>query len=197
MPSWACTIHKLRGLSLEKDVVNFNLQKQRTFGQGQMYIVLSGVSIYDKFFCVGKCEPSSIKANVSALQEYKRLRKNSIFENIEKIYVTDATIAILLLNVRSLSKYVCDIKSDVRLMSSDGLCLTETQPQHQHSLHGIEQYFGNFNISLNSNDNKFLSLAYAFQKALTLITQEHFPGVSICNFRKSSFVNVSLKLIVL
>ena len=33
MLSWACTIHTVLGLSLE-GVVNFNLQKQRTFGQG-------------------------------------------------------------------------------------------------------------------------------------------------------------------
>ena len=37
MLSWACTIHKVQGLSLEKGVVNFDLQKQRTFGKRQMY----------------------------------------------------------------------------------------------------------------------------------------------------------------
>ena len=51
---------------------------------------------------MGKFEPSSIKVNVSAMQEYEGLRKNSIFENIKKIIVTDDSIAILLLNVRSL-----------------------------------------------------------------------------------------------
>ena len=50
MLSWACTIHKVQALSLEKDVVNFDLQKQRTFGQGQMYTALSRVSSYDKRF---------------------------------------------------------------------------------------------------------------------------------------------------
>ena len=104
------------------------------------------------------------------------------------------TIAILLLNVRSLSKRACDIKNDVTLMSNDVLYLRETQPQYQHSLNGIQQYFENFNISFNNNDNKFLSLAHAFQKNLTLITQEHFPGVSIYNFRISSFINAPLKL---
>ena len=36
MLSWACTIHKVQGLSLEEGVANFSLQKQRTFGPGQM-----------------------------------------------------------------------------------------------------------------------------------------------------------------
>ena len=69
--------------------------------------------------------------NVSALQEYERLRQNSIFENIYlnicdnyfiyiyKIIVTDDSITILLLNVTSLSKHVCGIKSEGRLMSND------------------------------------------------------------------------------
>ena len=85
MLSWACNIHEVQGLSLEEDVVNCDLQKQRTFGQGQMYTALSRVSSYDKLFCVGKFEPPSIKVNVSTLQEYESLHQNSISENIEKI----------------------------------------------------------------------------------------------------------------
>ena len=76
--------------------------------------------------------------NVFALQEYERIRQNSIFENIEKIIVTDDSITILLLNVRSLSKHTCDIKRDGRLMSNDVLCFTETQLEHQHLPNGIE-----------------------------------------------------------
>ena len=67
MLSWARTINKAQGLSLEKGVVNFDLQKQRTFVQGQMYKTLSRVSSCDKLFYVGKFEPLFIKANVSAL----------------------------------------------------------------------------------------------------------------------------------
>ena len=82
-------------------------------------------------------------------------------------------------------------------MSNDVLCFTETQLQHQHLLNGIEQYFENFRIFFNNNDNKFLSLVYVFQKDITITSQEDFAGVSICNFRKSSFVSVPLKLMIL
>ena len=140
MLSWACTIHKVQGLSLEEDVLNFVLQKQRKFGQSQMYTALSRVSTYDKVFCVGKFEPSSTRVNVSALQKYERLQ-HSIFENIKKICVTDDAITILLLNVRSLSKHACDIKSNGALMSNNMLCFKETKLQHQHLLNGTEQYF--------------------------------------------------------
>ena len=185
MLSWACTIHKVQGLSLEEDVINFHLQKQRTFGQGQMYTALGRVSSYDKLFCVAKFEPSSIKVNVSAMQEYERLRQNSNFENIEKIIVTDHSITILLLNIRSLPKHSCNNKSDGRLMSNDVLCFTEKQLEHQDLPNGIEQYYETFRIFFGNNDNKFLSLAYIFQKGITVITQEDFAGVSVCNFRKS------------
>ena len=84
-----------------------------------------------------KFQPSSIKVNVSALQEYERLRQNSIFENIEKVCVSYDTITILLLNVRSLSKHSCEIKTNVRIMSNDVLCFTETQLQYQHSRNGV------------------------------------------------------------
>ena len=199
MLPWACTIHKVQGLSLEEGVLNFDLQKKRTFGQGQMYTALSRVSSYDKLFCVGKFEPSSIKVSVSALQEYERLHRNTIFENVGNISVTDDTITIyyhnfLLLNVRSFSKHACDITCDGRSIGNDDLCFPESQPQHQHLLNGIEQYFENFRIFFNNNDNKFLSLACAFQKDITVISQEDFTGMSTCNFRKSSFISIPLKL---
>ena len=79
---------------------------------------------------------------------------------------TGDTITILLMNVRSLSKHECDIKSDdfKSLISNDVLLFSETQLQHQHLLYRIAQCFGNFRVFFNSNDNKFLNHAYAFQK---------------------------------
>ena len=48
--SWACTIHKVQGLSLEQGVVSFDLKKQNSFGPGQMYTALSRVSNYDQLY---------------------------------------------------------------------------------------------------------------------------------------------------
>ena len=48
-------IHKVQGLSLEEGAVNFDLQKQRTFGKGQMYTKLKPVSaIFIKFLLLTK-----------------------------------------------------------------------------------------------------------------------------------------------
>ena len=42
--AWACTVHKVQGLSLDKAVVSFTLQKQRCFNNGQMHVALSRVN---------------------------------------------------------------------------------------------------------------------------------------------------------
>ena len=36
--SWACTIHKVQGLTLKEGIVSFELQRQKNFSQGQMYV---------------------------------------------------------------------------------------------------------------------------------------------------------------
>lgn len=81
--SWAYTIHKLQGLSLNKPVT-FHLQNQIYFGSGEMHTALSRATYYDKHFCKGELNTSLMRVNTSALEEYKRLRQNNIFDNIEK-----------------------------------------------------------------------------------------------------------------
>ena len=41
------TSQNVADTTFKEDVVNFDLQKQRTIGQGQMYTTLSRVSCYD------------------------------------------------------------------------------------------------------------------------------------------------------
>ena len=45
--SWACTVHKVQGLSLTSAVVSFDLEKQKPFNEGQMYVALSRVTSID------------------------------------------------------------------------------------------------------------------------------------------------------
>ena len=41
MHSYTCTVHNVQGLSLTLAVVSFDLQKQKSFNEAQMYVVLS------------------------------------------------------------------------------------------------------------------------------------------------------------
>ena len=54
--------------------------------------------------------------NTSALEEYQRLRQDSIFDTTEKVAIGEDTTTLLLLNVRSLLKHVHDV-SDNRLIN--------------------------------------------------------------------------------
>ena len=65
--SWACMIHKVQGLSLNEGAVSFELRKQKYFGPVKIYTVLSKVTDYNKFFCKGELNTSSIRVNTSAL----------------------------------------------------------------------------------------------------------------------------------
>ena len=49
MLAWACTVHKVQGLTLEEIVVNFDLLKQKQFNYGQMYVELSRVRLLGDF----------------------------------------------------------------------------------------------------------------------------------------------------
>ena len=135
--------------------------------------------------------------NSSSLEEYERLRQNSIFDIIEKVVISEDTTTLLLVNVQSLLKYVFDIVSDNRLINNDILCFTETQIQLHHSTSTIQSFFKKCVIYFNNNSNKFLSLAYGMHSNLELNDREDFPGLSVLNIVKGSYSKIPLKLMIL
>ena len=46
--------YKIQGLSLQQGVIDFYLQKQKSFGPGQMSSTLSRVKTYDNLQCTGE-----------------------------------------------------------------------------------------------------------------------------------------------
>ena len=75
MLAWACTIHKAQVLTLENLYVPFNLSKQKTFGNCQIYVALSRAKYMNSLYVSGKVEKSMIRADQDALDKYERLRK--------------------------------------------------------------------------------------------------------------------------
>ena len=128
MLSWAYTVHKVQGQTLDKAVVSFDLEKQRSFNSGQIYVALNRVTSLNGLFLIGTYKSSAIKADQKAVLEYQRMRTESILElahdcnpvNLESLTIT-------LLNTRSLCKHSVDISCDHSLVDNDILCLTETQ----------------------------------------------------------------------
>ena len=73
---WACTVHKVRDLTLlSSTVVSLELIKQRSFLPGQIYVALSRSTSLSKLNILSDFDPKIIKLNRLALEHYEYLRK--------------------------------------------------------------------------------------------------------------------------
>ena len=123
---WACTVPKVQGLSLAEEVVSFDLEKQKSFNQRQIYFALSEISSMNKMYFIGSYKKAALKVNESAKTEYERFRSEGLFKLQSHLAVTKTSITLTLLNTRSLKLHVLDIAMDDRLLDNDILRLTET-----------------------------------------------------------------------
>lgn len=79
--AWACTVHKVQGLTLNKVVISIDLVKQRQFNYGQIYVALSRAVSLNTLYILGKIESKHIKTSLKVLEEYERLRRESVLPN--------------------------------------------------------------------------------------------------------------------
>ena len=70
--SWACTVHKVQGLSLTSAVVSFDLEKQKSFNEGQMYVALSRVTSITIFFLLGNIIAKLMKVLLLNIADYEK-----------------------------------------------------------------------------------------------------------------------------
>ena len=54
------------GFSLAEAVVSFDLEKQTSFNQGQIYVVLSKISRMNKMYIIGSYNKTALKLHKSA-----------------------------------------------------------------------------------------------------------------------------------
>ena len=106
--SWACTMHKVQGLTIPQAVVSFELEKRKTFKPGPMYVALGRIKSLKGLFLASSFQQDAIKANVEATNEYERLNNEALcstnnIKNITKncdIYLTKYYVFV---------NYVCGI----------------------------------------------------------------------------------------
>ena len=70
----ACKVHKVQGLRLPEGVISFDMESQKSFNQGQMYVALSKFTSITELYLIGKCHKAALKVNESAMRDYERLR---------------------------------------------------------------------------------------------------------------------------
>ena len=84
-------------------------------------------------------------------------------------YPEKHSFIISLLRTHSLNKHIIDIASTGTLLSSDIICLTETQlVPHQNTVN-IENALSNFSVIFNSSERKFRSLAFCHVQSVEIL----------------------------
>ena len=183
--SWACTVHKVQGLSLTSAVVSFDLEKQKSFNESQLYIVLSRVTSIDNIFLIRKYNRNVFKVNESAVVENSRLQEKR-FETINTDYVECNSLTVSLLNTRSLKRHAADISRARRLIENNILCLTESQITNDTDVAEIKEQLRTFEIYLNSRGVRHKHLAFCLGQNIVLSKHhETFPGISVIDITKT------------
>jgi hypothetical protein len=180
--AWACTVHKVQGLTLDNIVVSFDLKRQRYFNFGQVYVALSRAISLNRLHILGTLERKHIRANPKVQQEYERLCKISSFHETTHIPCYNS-LSVCVLNIRSLKKHSCDLSSDPILSKCDVLSLTETQLLANVPNDEMSSILKNFSMyRQDHNLDKFLSLAICYKDTIILRDTEYFCLVNGLKF---------------
>ncbi|KAK3083348.1 hypothetical protein FSP39_020499 [Pinctada imbricata] len=174
--AFACTIHKVQGLSVDELVVSF----KKKFSGGQAYVALSrcrtiqGLQILD-FDPQKILQNSSVKREMARLQENVRLPSPYIF-----LYnpLSCRVWTISLLNARSLRLHFNDVLKDPITKSSDLLMYTETNTyNHQANMMNILDY--KQEIVPKDTDKKRHGLACYWRNTISCARKLAFEGQNI------------------
>ena len=106
------------------------------------------------------------------------MRKNCQFQKVEgHCDITNNSLVITLLNVRSLMKQSIDVSFDNNLMQSNIIGFTETQLSHD--CRSIDQDLYPLKVIINNlSQNTYSDIAFAHRDTLSLSNIDTAPSVS-------------------
>ncbi|XP_061175632.1 uncharacterized protein LOC133184560 [Saccostrea echinata] len=177
--AWACTIHKVQGLTVKECVVDLN----KCFAPGQAYVALSRVTsmagLYINVTDISILEKKirsdpDIDVGISAMNR---------FLSAEDDQVSNKHIKILYHNIQGLQQHKEDLLSNEELKDSDFICLTETWLDSKS------------NVELEQFKSSHLIRSAAFDKSCSLyeeLANMQQGGVSV--FCRSGVVYEELKI---
>ena len=196
--SWSCTLHKVQGLSLSDGVISYELQRQKSLNQGQIYVAMSRISKLEKMYLIGSYNRNVIKVNKSAKKEYERLYREYLLSLLSFPKASNDTLTIALLNPRCLRRHAEDILSDLELMKNDILCLAEIQLYLNEDKSDITTKFqNNFSMYYNSSTDKHKRIAFGYSSNISRCESSNFCSMSLVNVKKSTFLDKPVKVALL
>ena len=179
--AWACTVHKVQGLTLSEIVVSFELHRQNHFNYGQIYVALSRATSLQGLHVIGQIENKHVRANPKVHAEYERMRQqdNNTYSNNSTTMNADLqNIQVCLLNIRSLSKHNIDIKHDAQLTKCE-LALTETQLLPHHSDNTIRETLHPYKLHRQDHpSDKYSSLAICTKENIQVLEKQYIPAIN-------------------
>ena len=188
----------MQGISTDEIVVSFQLVKQRNFNAGQLYVALSRVRSFNGLFLKGRFSRSAIVSSEAAHAEYQRLRlPENLLQPLQSLFLSESSLNISLLNVRSLNKHAKSLKDYNELIASDLLLFIETQLSVDYNCDSIKPHFSKFNLKFHNDVDKFKSLVCGYRKNLQAKEIEKDPGFYLFQVIKNTFIDIPLKILLL
>ena len=130
--AWACTIHSVQGLTVDKIVVDLS----KIFAAGQAYVALSRVKTLEGLQILNY-KKSAIRKDKSVEEEMLRLQSKAIMYNLPILNTLsrEQWFTICHLNVRGYLDHLSDVKADHNICSSDVIGFTETHLRTSDTVH--------------------------------------------------------------
>ncbi|CAC5421936.1 unnamed protein product [Mytilus coruscus] len=137
--SWACTIHKVQGQTLDKIVISCEGRYQ----PGQFYVAVSRVTKLSGLFFL-KFDENCISCNNDVTKEIQKMISEQPLDLLPLWTPDHSMVTIAHLNINSLVTHIKDLKADLILCTSDIICITETWLSSRHSDSSLKM--NSFNI---------------------------------------------------
>ena len=183
--AWACTIHKVQGLTLQKVGLSLDLQKQKKFSPGQLYVALSRATSISSLSLLGKLiVDKHVNVNQACLDEYTRLRTSA---NCLSSIVTNENVFLALLNIRGLISNIKNFLSDTNFYTAPLICITETHLIYNSNTDSVNSDLQQYELIMSNSDCKYESVAVLYKPEFFVCQQTlSLNGMLLVKFKSLS-----------
>ena len=161
--AWACTIHKVEGLTLQKICLSLDLQKKRNVSAGQLYVALSNATSISSLSLLGNLSLTHVNLNQAWLDQYSYLRANA--NCISSIKFSE-NLFLALLNICGLLTNMNNFIGDKRFHVPPFICLTRTYLLQISNIGQVELDLQEYHVIFSNSINKYEGIGILYRPNL-------------------------------